>query len=133
MIKTVVSSGSQRTDNLAALILRLREVPLRSDVDYLTFRRDIDLLVVDDKTGRKSFDLTEVLNGMGLQMLLYLFTLKNQGQSLYGLPVEGAGVDSEASSSFSMRCSRYFNAKLVAFSCSSVFSMGKGTFNQKQS
>ena len=50
------------------------------------------LRVVDYKTGRKSFDLTEVWNGLGLQMLLYLFTLEDKGQSLYGLPVEGAGV-----------------------------------------
>jgi len=50
------------------------------------------LRVVDYKTGRKSFDLTEVWNGLGLQMLLYLFTLEDKGESLYGLPVEGAGV-----------------------------------------
>ena len=50
------------------------------------------LRVVDYKTGRKSFDLTEVWNGLGLQMLLYLFTLEGKGESLYGLPVEGAGV-----------------------------------------
>jgi len=50
------------------------------------------LRVVDYKTGRKSFDLTEVWNGLGLQMLLYLFTLEGTGESLYGLPVEGAGV-----------------------------------------
>lgn len=48
--------------------------------------------VVDYKTGRKSFDLTEVWNGLGLQMLLYLFALEKKGQTLYGLPVEGTGV-----------------------------------------
>ena len=50
------------------------------------------LRVVDYKTGRKSFDLTEIWNGMGLQMLLYLFTLQDEGEALYHLPVEPAGV-----------------------------------------
>lgn len=52
----------------------------------------LHLRVVDYKTGRKTFDLTEVWNGLGLQMLLYLFTLEEKGEALYGLPVEGAGV-----------------------------------------
>ena len=52
----------------------------------------LHLRVVDYKTGRKTFDLTEVWNGLGLQMLLYLFTLEEKGKSLYGLPVEGDGV-----------------------------------------
>lgn len=50
------------------------------------------LRVVDYKTGKKTFDLTEVANGMGLQMLLYLFTLQKLGPERYGRPVAPAGV-----------------------------------------
>lgn len=42
------------------------------------------LRVVDYKTGRKSFDFTDVKNGLGLQMLLYLFTLEKEGKALFG-------------------------------------------------
>jgi ATP-dependent helicase/nuclease subunit B len=50
------------------------------------------LRVVDYKTGRKSFDLTEIWNGLGLQMLLYLFTLQEKGEKLYHMPVDSVGV-----------------------------------------
>ncbi len=40
--------------------------------------------VVDYKTGKKDFDYCDVFNGIGLQMLLYLFALKQQGQPLLG-------------------------------------------------
>ena len=50
------------------------------------------LRVVDYKTGRKSFDLTDVWNGLGLQMLLYLFTLKDKGKELFGKEILPAGV-----------------------------------------
>lgn len=50
------------------------------------------LRVVDYKTGRKSFDMTEIWNGLGLQMLLYLFALEKQGEKLYGMEVESSGV-----------------------------------------
>lgn len=48
------------------------------------------LRVVDYKTGKKSFDFTDLQNGLSLQMLLYLFALKRQG--LFGKEVESAGV-----------------------------------------
>lgn len=48
------------------------------------------LRVVDYKTGRKSFDFTDIQNGLSLQMLLYLFALKQQG--LQGKEIESAGV-----------------------------------------
>ena len=51
------------------------------------------LRVVDYKTGRKSFDLTDVWNGLGLQMLLYLFTLEREGSALFdGRELVPAGV-----------------------------------------
>ena len=40
--------------------------------------------VVDYKTGKKDFDYCDVFNGVGLQMLLYLFALKNSGEDLLG-------------------------------------------------
>ena len=53
----------------------------------------LNLRVVDYKTGRKSFDLTDVWNGMGLQMLLYLFTLQKEGKDLFGgHEIDPAGV-----------------------------------------
>ena len=50
------------------------------------------LRVVDYKTGHKEFSLSEVLNGMNLQMLLYLFTLADGGQNRYGHEIVPAGV-----------------------------------------
>ena len=48
--------------------------------------------VVDYKTGRKDFDYTDILSGMGLQMLVYLFALEKNGKQLFGEPVRPAGV-----------------------------------------
>ncbi len=50
------------------------------------------LRVVDYKTGRKSFSLADVYNGMGMQMLIYLFALMREGEERYNMPVEPAGV-----------------------------------------
>ncbi len=40
--------------------------------------------VVDYKTGRKDFDYCDVFNGIGLQMLLYLFALEHGGSTALG-------------------------------------------------
>lgn len=40
--------------------------------------------IVDYKTGKKDFDYCDVLNGIGLQMLLYLFALQEQGEKILG-------------------------------------------------
>lgn len=50
------------------------------------------LRVVDYKTGKKAFDLTDIRYGLGIQMLLYLFTLQNEGADYFGYPIVPAGV-----------------------------------------
>ena len=50
------------------------------------------LRVVDYKTGKKKFSFTDVRYGLGIQMLLYLFTLQQQGEAYFGKPVVPAGV-----------------------------------------
>ena len=48
--------------------------------------------VVDYKTGRKDFDYCDVFNGIGLQLLLYLFALEDRGGTLLGDNAKPAGV-----------------------------------------
>ena len=48
--------------------------------------------VVDYKTGKKDFDYCDVFNGLGLQMLLYLFALEQEGEILLGSNPIPAGV-----------------------------------------
>lgn len=48
--------------------------------------------VVDYKTGKKDFDYCDVFNGLGLQMLLYLFALEQGGEAILGSNPVPAGV-----------------------------------------
>jgi ATP-dependent helicase/nuclease subunit B len=50
------------------------------------------LRIIDYKTGKKSFSLSDVWYGMGLQMLLYLFALETEGKARYGHEIVPAGV-----------------------------------------
>ncbi len=47
--------------------------------------------IIDYKTGTKVFDLAEVLAGLNLQMLIYLFSICENGQARYG-SVSPAGI-----------------------------------------
>lgn len=58
------------------------EAKLRGFVDRVDHYRVGDvryIRVVDYKTGSKDFDYCDVFNGVGLQMLLYLFALEQEG------------------------------------------------------
>lgn len=48
-------------------------------IDGWTHDGKLYLRVLDYKTGKKAFDLTDVWHGLNLQMLLYLFTLEEKG------------------------------------------------------
>jgi len=48
--------------------------------------------VVDYKTGSKDFDYADISVGEGMQMLIYLFALKQNGQIAFGEKLQPAGV-----------------------------------------
>lgn len=50
------------------------------------------LRVVDYKTGAKSFSLSDVLGGLGMQMVLYLVSIWRNGEDYYGKNIVPAGV-----------------------------------------
>lgn len=61
-------------------------------VDLCQIRGANYVRVVDYKTGKKNFDYCDILNGIGLQMLLYLYALEAGGQNLFGGKLSPAGV-----------------------------------------
>lgn len=69
------------------------EAKLRGFVDRVDHYRIGNanyIRVVDYKTGSKDFDYCDVFNGVGLQMLLYLFALEQAGPERYGKnPIPG--------------------------------------------
>lgn len=86
------------------------DAQLRGLVDRVDCWRNGDKMyfrVVDYKTGRKDFDYCDVFNGFGLQMLLYLFALEQEGGNLLGENRTVAGV-------------QYFPARVPLVSSDSV-------------
>lgn len=82
-------------------LARKRELPdggtlslagIADRVDGWVHNGRLYLRVVDYKTGKKSFSLSDVWYGLGLQMLLYLFTLSGAAPELYGREAVPAGV-----------------------------------------
>ena len=50
------------------------------------------LRVVDYKSGKKAFDLSDIRHGLNIQMLLYLFALEREGKEYFKKDVVPAGV-----------------------------------------
>ena len=90
-----ISFGDGQTMNAISVPNAEMEAQLRGFVDrvdvwnngYCNYFR-----VVDYKTGRKDFDYCDVFNGLGLQMLLYLFALEQEGEDVLGERPIPAGV-----------------------------------------
>lgn len=61
-------------------------------VDAFKTEDNTFLRVVDYKTGGKEFQLGEVFYGLNMQMLIYLFTIWENGKEYYGDNVTPAGV-----------------------------------------
>ncbi|MBQ0015320.1 MAG: PD-(D/E)XK nuclease family protein [Oscillospiraceae bacterium] len=48
--------------------------------------------VIDYKSGGKDFKLSEILYGINMQMLIYLFAIENNGKEYYNSNIESAGI-----------------------------------------
>ncbi len=92
-----VEVGFGKDEALSAIDVsgKTKEAVLGGYVDRVDQWKDGDrnyFRVVDYKTGKKDFDYCDVINGIGLQMLLYLFALEERGEELLGDNALGAGV-----------------------------------------
>ncbi len=70
----------------------LRKTGTADRVDGWIHEGQLYLRVVDYKTGRKRFSLSDIWYGHDLQMLLYLFSLSEESKALYGMPGKAAGI-----------------------------------------
>lgn len=91
-----LSFGGREAD-LPAVSVEREDISLRlvgkvDRVDGWVKDGKLYLRVVDYKTGRKSFSLSDVQYGLGIQMLLYLFALEREGEKHFGMPVVPSGV-----------------------------------------
>ena len=71
---------------------RLSLIGIADRVDGWLHEGKLYLRVVDYKTGKKAFSLSDVWYGKSLQMLMYLFTLAEGGAARYGQTPVPAGV-----------------------------------------
>ena len=86
------SDASRRPVLLGERDLRAQLVGIVDRVDGWVRDDKLYLRVADYKTGKKTFSLSDVWYGMGLQMLLYLFALAPEGEERDGLTLMPAGV-----------------------------------------
>ena len=61
-------------------------------VDKLELDGKTYIRVIDYKSGGKKFALSQVLNGLNMQMLLYLFAIWQNGEAYYKHPIVPAGI-----------------------------------------
>ncbi len=80
----------ENDDGIAPWILETPDghtIQVRGTVDRVDVFQHNDkayVRIIDYKTGEKQFDLSEVLQGINLQMLIYLFSICQNGQTRYG-------------------------------------------------
>jgi len=95
MIKELGKSSFQPLDlELDMRSLSEKERGFIDRVDGYEQEGKLYLRVIDYKTRKNaySFDLSDILYGRDMQMLIYLFALEKYGSSLYGKEIEPAGV-----------------------------------------
>lgn len=85
-------------DEIPAYTVTLKDgekIRIRGSVDRVdTYEKDgVEYIrVIDYKTGKKEFRLSDILYGLNLQMLIYLSAIRSNGREKYGENLSPAGV-----------------------------------------
>ncbi len=82
-LEAVTIKGQKGTGHITGFVDRV-DLYRNGDATYVR--------VVDYKTGKKTFDYTDLSVGEGLQMLIYLFALQDNGEAYFGTKLQPAGV-----------------------------------------
>ena len=78
--------------NISEMSNKSKERGIIDRVDGWAHDGRLYLRVVDYKTGKKAFSLSDILHGRDMQMLIYMFALQKHGKMRYGQDIVSAGV-----------------------------------------
>ncbi|MBR5134184.1 MAG: PD-(D/E)XK nuclease family protein, partial [Clostridia bacterium] len=93
-----ISFDSEKDSAVKPMVMTLEDgaqIAMIGKVDRVDMYRDGErtfLRVIDYKTGQKTFSLEDVVEGINLQMLIYMMTLCENGEPRYGKDLLPAGI-----------------------------------------
>ncbi|MCR4926299.1 MAG: exodeoxyribonuclease V subunit gamma [Clostridiales bacterium] len=109
-------------------------------VDVMQVDDESFVRVVDYKSGGKTFELSDVLEGLKMQMLIYLFCIEENGKELYGEKIRPAAILYKPAGNYLINGTKQTDVKKELLKCYKMNGMalndsrvqeGMGLYNAK--